>query len=235
MLRVSHHYDCCALGIELREQFHDSQTALRVEITRRLVGENQLRLAHHGASYRHTLLLTARELLRIVLCAVAQAHLAQNLRNTLATFLRRYAHVAQLQVDILLNGKFVDEVEALEHEADASATVACAVLLLKVSHGFAVEQIIARVGIVEESEDVQQRRLAAAARSHYGDELAVFYIYTNAVEGDCLHFFRAEDLGKILSLYHNFCYLITNTSLSLNASYPLVMTRSPGSSPSVTS
>ena len=33
---------------------------------------------------------------------------------------------------------------------------------------------------------------------HYGDELAVFYIYTNAVEGDCFHFFRAEDLMQFV-------------------------------------
>ena len=87
VLRVGHHHDGGAFGVELREQFHHGESALRVEITCRLVGEDELRLAHHGTCYSHTLLLTAGELLRIMLGTLAESHLAQNLGHSLAAFL----------------------------------------------------------------------------------------------------------------------------------------------------
>ena len=91
----------------------------------------------------------------------------------------------------------VGEVETLEHEADASAAVACAFFLLQSCHRLSVEPALTGVGVVEKSEDVQQCGLSAAARSHYGYELSVVHVYTNAVQCYGFHFFRAEDFHEV--------------------------------------
>ena len=68
--RVSHHNDCCSFLVQLSEQLHHLYAVLRVEVTGGLIGKNQFRIHHHGTGYSHTLLLTARELLGEVVCAM---------------------------------------------------------------------------------------------------------------------------------------------------------------------
>ncbi len=152
---MGHHHNRCTLLVQLAQQLHHLHTVLRVEVTRRLVGKDDARLAHHGTGYSHTLLLSARELVGIVFGTVTQLHLAQYVEHTLTAFLLIHTKVLQLQVDVLLYGKFVDKVERLEHEAYASLAVGCALLLLQTSHLIAAEPILALGGTVEQSEDIK--------------------------------------------------------------------------------
>ena len=83
------------------------------------------------------------------------------------------AEVAQRQLHVLENVHVVDEVEALKHEADDPAPQLQPVALFQSAHVAAVKEIAARVGGVEEAEDVEQGRLAATGRAHHGYELAL--------------------------------------------------------------
>ena len=67
---VRHHADRGAVGVQLLEEVHHRFAVLRVEVTRRLVGEEDGRLAGDGAGHGDTLLLTAGELCRIVVRAM---------------------------------------------------------------------------------------------------------------------------------------------------------------------
>ena len=58
LLRVGHHHDCRTLLVELAQKIHHLLSVLRVEITGRLVGEDQFRIRYDCTGYRHTLLLT---------------------------------------------------------------------------------------------------------------------------------------------------------------------------------
>ena len=59
-LRVRYHHHSRALFVQLRKQIHHLFTITRVEITRRLIRQYQLRICHYCTRYSHTLLLTAR-------------------------------------------------------------------------------------------------------------------------------------------------------------------------------
>ena len=131
-LRVGHHDNGGAFFVEVGEQVHHLAAIFRVEVARRLVGEDELGVGDHGAGDGHPLLLTARELLREVVFAVLDGHARHDVVDTLFALGGGNVHVAQRQFDVLKHVEFVDEVEALEHEADVALAELGAVLLLEV-------------------------------------------------------------------------------------------------------
>ena len=114
--------------------------------------------------------------------------------------------VAQRELNVFIDIQFVDQVETLEHEADVALAELGALLFLKIGHFRAKEFVAAAGGIVQEAEDVQQRGLAAARRTHYGDKLAVLDFKGYTIEGRGLDFFRPEDLAKVGNFNHILLY-----------------------------
>ena len=90
-----------------------------VEIARRLVGEDQRRTRGDGAGDGHALLLAARKLRGVVIGAMAEAHGGQFGPRTLPRVVRS----GQLQRggDVFLRGHRRQQVEGLQHHADAAA------------------------------------------------------------------------------------------------------------------
>lgn len=208
VLVVRNHHYCRAVLIQFCQQAHHLGAVLRVEVTRRLIRQNQLGAEHHGAGYCHSLLLTARKLMRKVLCTMSYAHALHHLLHLLFSFSLTYLQICQGQLDVLLHVKFVNEVEALEHKAYLSLTYARAVFFLQQRHLLAVEPVLARSRVVQQSENVQQRRLAASRRTHYCHKLTVFHVERYVVKRYSLHLFRAERLAKIFYLYHILFYFM---------------------------
>ena len=192
---MGYHDDGGTVLIELCEQAHHLGTILRVEVAGRLVGEDELGTEDHGAGDGHALLLTAGELVREVLGTVADVHALHHLLHLLLALALRHAEIGKRQLDVLLYVELVDEVEALEDEAYLSLADGRALVLMQSGHLFVTEPILAGGGVVEESEDVEQRGLATAGGTHDGDELAVLYFKRYFVERDGLDFFRAEGLA----------------------------------------
>ena len=89
------------------------------------------------------LLLTARKLMRIMLGTMAQLHLSQNFEHALLALRLPHSEVFQLQIHIFLNGKFVDKIEVLEHEADATLAIGGALTLLQMTHFLVIQPILA--------------------------------------------------------------------------------------------
>ena len=138
-----------------------------------LVGEYQLGVGDHGACYGHPLLLSAGELLGEVLCTVADVHALENLGHALLALRCADAQVAKRQLHVFVDIELVDQVEALEYEADVALAELGAVLLLEPADLLAEQLVASARGVIEQSEDVQERGLAAAGRAHDGDEFAV--------------------------------------------------------------
>ena len=65
------------------EQFHDADAGLRIEISRRLVGDEDLRPVHESPCDRDPLLFTARQLLVQPVLLSLQADEPEGLRNHL--------------------------------------------------------------------------------------------------------------------------------------------------------
>ena len=97
---------------------------LRVDVAGRLVGEQQLGLADHGARDGRALLLAARQHRRIGVHAVAEADPLQEIRHVLPVVVDSLADDAQGQRDVLPGRQMVEQAEILEHDADAAAQLA---------------------------------------------------------------------------------------------------------------
>src|SRR5580658_9922131 len=67
--------------------------------------------------------------------------------------------VDQGEFDIFEYGQLVDQIKALEHETDIPFAKVGAFAFVKVRYFGAVEQKATAIGIVEQAEDVQERRL----------------------------------------------------------------------------
>ncbi len=70
------------------------------------------------------------------------------------------------------------------------------------------EPVVAFGRVVEQPDDVQQRRLAAAGRPHDGDEIALVDLEVDAVQGDGLDLVGAIDLEHVVELEHGYFPLV---------------------------
>ena len=75
------------------------------------------------------------------------------------------------QRDVVERGDILEQVEELEHDADVPAAEAREPVLVVVRQLLASDEDRSLVEAVQPGDRVEQRRLAAAGRSHDGDEL----------------------------------------------------------------
>lgn len=61
-LIMGNHDDGCAILVKLCQQAHDLHSVLGIEVTCRLIGENQFGVEDNSTGYSHALLLSAGEL-----------------------------------------------------------------------------------------------------------------------------------------------------------------------------
>ncbi len=102
VLGVRNHHDGGSLLVQFAEQLHHLHTILGIEVTRRLIGKDDARLAHHSTGDGNPLLLTARKLMRIMLGTMAQLHLSQYFEHTFLALRLSHSEVFQLQIHIFL-------------------------------------------------------------------------------------------------------------------------------------
>jgi hypothetical protein len=108
---------------------------------------------------------------------------------------RGRAGVFERQLDVLEHGQFLDQVEALEDEADLPAPQRVQRASLQPATLLAFEPVLAGRRHVEQAEDGQQRRLAAAGRPGDGHVFAGGDLEVDAVERRGLDFARRVDLA----------------------------------------
>ena len=80
-LVVGGHHDRGSGAVDAIEQAHDADRRRRVEVSGRLVGEQDQRTVHERARDRHALLLTAGELGREVVRLLRQTDEIEDLRH----------------------------------------------------------------------------------------------------------------------------------------------------------
>ena len=160
----------CELGIQLEQQFPDPRAGDGVEIAGGLVREQHRGLRDEGAGQRHALLLAAGELPRVVPGAPAQADAAPASRRGAARV--RLARQFQRQHDVLERRQRRDQMEGLEHEADALRSQARAAILVELREVLAREQHAPARRHIEAGQQREQRRLAGAGGTDDGDRFA---------------------------------------------------------------
>ncbi|GAB2515714.1 hypothetical protein GCM10027064_11850 [Microbacterium petrolearium] len=120
---VRGHHDRRARRVDLREQLHDVGRRGGVEVSRRLIGQQQLRPVHERARDRHTLLLAARELVRHALGHALQADALERLGHGLLHHGARGADHLQRERHVLEHALGRQQAEVLEDRPDVPAEV----------------------------------------------------------------------------------------------------------------
>ena len=137
-----------------------------------------------GAGDADALFLAARQLARVVVRAIGQAdHLQRDLRRACGARPCRQLRQQQRQLDVALGGQHRQQVVELEDEADVVARASAASWPpdeLVDAHAADLDGAGGRR--VEPADQVEQRRLAGARRSHQGQEVALGDVEVDALQ-----------------------------------------------------
>ena len=166
-----HHDRRAAVLVDREEEIVNLRARRGVEVARRLVGQDELRLEDQRARQGHALLLAARELAGAVGGALLEAHFVeQRSREPLHLALRppldqtRHHHVFQ-------GVELRQEVVELEDEADRAVSQVRQAGAGQRGELLAGEADGAGAGDVERPHAVQKRGFPRAGRADDGDEL----------------------------------------------------------------
>src|SRR6266542_2225937 len=172
---VSDHHGGLAVRVDrVAHELEDLPAGLGVEVAGGLIGEDDRRLAHESTSDRNALLLTARELGRSVFATVLEADLRHQLVDP--RFVGLLAGNRERQEDVLLRREHGQEVEELEHEADVAAAELRQVRIVQLRDRRPRDAQLTRSRLVQPGEDVHQRGLAGARRTHHRGQLTLRYV-----------------------------------------------------------
>jgi hypothetical protein len=162
-----------ALGaIQVAQEPEHLRARARVQVARRLVGQDELGIGEERPGDRDPLLLASRELRRQVIGAVRQPDPVQQGRCALARCVVRAAGDERGKEHVLLSAQRGQQVEELKHEADAVTPKAGEPRVAEAVVALAGQDDLPRRGRFEGPEEVQHRRLARAGRPHDRDHLA---------------------------------------------------------------
>ena len=187
------------------QQFHHLDAGLAVQRTGGLVRQQDVGVVHQGAGDGHALHLAAGHLAGVLVQLAAQAHILQRFGRPAAALGLGDAGDGQGQLHIGQHRLVRDEVVALEHKADGVVAVGVPVAVGVLPGGDAVDDKVAAVVAVQAADDVQQRRLAGAARAEDGDKFVVAQVQADIVQRFLDKVARAVFFSDVVELKHVPC------------------------------
>ena len=181
-LGVVRDHDDETLARDLLHKVHYLHAGHRVESARGFVGKEYLGIVYESARDSHPLALSARELIGFFIQLVAQPHFRERFGCPAAALRIAHARYRESELDVAEHRLVRDEVVALEHEAHAVIAVHVPIAVGERTGAPAVDDKVARGVFIQPADDVEQRRLAAAARAEDGDELAAPELHAHAAK-----------------------------------------------------
>ena len=121
ILRMCYHEDRRSGIVDLLQKLHDPVRCVRVQVSGRLVSDQNRRVVYYRSRDRNTLLFTGRQFLRISVALVSDPYELEDLRDSLLN--RAAPHVEDLhsKSDVLEHRLLREQTEVLEHHADPSS------------------------------------------------------------------------------------------------------------------
>ena len=171
---MSHLHDGDTLVVQLLEQFHDLLALTGMQIASRLVRQDQLRTGDHGARDANELLLAARQLVWKEIFFGDHVEAVQSIANNALTLGLFEIAIGERNFQVLVDRERVEQIVALEDEADVSFIEFGAVFFVQAVNRMLEEEVFAGPGGVVHSEKVKQGGLPCPGRPHDGDELTFF-------------------------------------------------------------
>jgi hypothetical protein len=183
--------------VHLAQQVEHRVGRLRVEIAARLVGQHERRRHREGARNRDSLLLTPRQVVRLVMRTIGEAHLREEPagrfahRSIGASVRRHHRHH-----DVLERGELGQQIVVLEDEADRAAAQLRPLRFVEPRRGCTGDPHFARRRSIEQAHHVQERALARSRRADQRRELATIERQVDSVQHLELGW-RAEGIGLV--------------------------------------
>ncbi len=210
--------------VELLEHLQNFDARVRIQIARRLVGQEQRRLVHQRPCDRYALLLPAGHLRRHVLDPIAESHAVQELACALLRFGRSAVHgrVIQRHEHVVDRGGPRQQVEALKDEPELGRAHQRPLVRRQAAHVLAVEPILARGGPIEAAQDVHERAFAGPRSAHQGDHLAALDRYRHALQHGDVDLAHVVGLGNVLDAkqFHDDTWSVERRKLSARGAGP---------------
>src|SRR5690606_19411203 len=138
------------------------------------------------------------QLVGLVLRARGKTDELEGFPHEIAPLSPRHALVEQRQLDVLVDVELVEQVEALEDEADV-AFAQLGEAVLREARDLAIGEPVAPARRrIDQADDVEQRRFAASGRPHDRDELALLDRQIDARERRGFELLRPIELRDAL-------------------------------------
>jgi len=191
-LEIVRHDDECRspLPVQFEEQVRDLLPGRAVEISRRLVSEQDHRLVRERTGNPDTLLFTARQLRRIVIEPASEADAPEKLarRRFRIGSGRRAIRGQQFQWNehVLERCQRRDQMKVLEDEADPIRAQRRPFVFIERRQRNASDLDFTVTRAVEPGEEPEKGRLARARRAEHDHDLALLDLQVDPVEdGEC--------------------------------------------------
>lgn len=166
--------------VDALEQAHDLQRARGVQIARRLVGDDGAGVVDERTRNGHALLFAAGELVGITVGLFLKSDELKHIGDALFDLARRRTDGAHGEAQVLVDRFLLDQAEVLEDDADGAAQQRD-LPLGNVRQAEAVDGDLTRRRHDLAGEQLDDRRLAAAARADQKDELPILDAKRNAL------------------------------------------------------
>ncbi len=186
--------------VHLRHDLQQIFGRLGIQSAGGFVGQKQGLSRHHGAGAGGALLLPAGYLIGEFGQNIGDAQLLRHILHLLLYGRRLRVCQRESQTDVFFNGQRIEEVEVLKYEPQLLASETGQLGGRKSRDVDAVQTDPSGADCVDGGDAVEQRRLTAAGRSHYGDKLTVLHAETDSAQ-------RLGDACAISVIFFDIFYL----------------------------
>src|SRR5690606_20048089 len=168
--------------IDLPQQLQDGLRGLRIQGRGGLVAQQQLGPVGQGTRNADTLALAARELTRILVSLVCQADQREDLFDAGTHLIARIgSRQAQREAHVFIDRAGIEQIEVLEHHADALPNIAQGTAV-QVGDVFVIDEDAPAGGSLQQVQHAYQRALAGARAPDDAEYFASSYFQTDVAQ-----------------------------------------------------
>jgi hypothetical protein len=162
--------------VELVDKLQDFRPRCGVEISRRLVREEDRGIDGKGTRYRNALAFAARKLVREVIHAVVKVNHLEKLFGPCLNFVEGPVTKVQWQSDIFKRTQRGEEIEELKDESDFVATDAREIVIPQAREVLTLDLDCAGGRTIQPSDQVQQCGLPGSGRADDRHQFTAFHL-----------------------------------------------------------